>query len=291
MGRRILVTSNCQTGGLFTTLSAMLPGDSLNQIAWLGAEPAGLRELLSDTDIWVCSVPRDQAQAMLHAVGSRAELMIIPAVWFTGFHPDLTPIPLRSGGELGGAVGPYHSKIVLWAWSHGMDVSQTIAQFRPETFSGLGYLDSWQPAVDTLRSIFAATDFDIADWLLPLSRRGVFMLTNNHPRIDAIIHTARLVAARLSAVPELLRYEWELVVPDGLLATSVVWPIYPGISDVLDLPGAYMWRLGSGELIGLEQFVTRSFQSYESLDLTTVDTAHIDLDPRFSDTLVRNGRA
>ncbi len=285
MGRRVVVASNCQTGALYAALSAMLPDDSVEQIAWLGAEPPRLRDMLRVADVWVCSVPRELARSVLDAAGSQARLIVVPAVWFTGFHPDQTPIPLRAGGELEGAVGPYHSKIVMWSFAHGLGAARTIEQFTPQTFAALGYLESWTPAVETLRSIFAVTDIDFAQWLLPLHRRGAFMLTNNHPRVDALIQMSRLVAAQLGADPDVLAYDWESIVPDGLLATSMVWPVYPGIADSLDLHGAYLWRLGNGEIIGLEQFVHRSFDSYSTLDPATIDIAHIDLDPRFATTL------
>ncbi len=290
MGRRIVVSSNCQTGGLHTTLSAMLPEDSIAQTIWVGAETAELHTLLADADVWVTSAPREVAQSILSPARRQAQTVIVPTPWFTGFHPDQTPIMRTTGEELQGACGPYHSKIVMWSMLHGLTPAQTIRHFSPETFAGLGYFEAWRPAVDLLRTIFEPTDIDFGQWLLPLSRRGVFMLTNNHPRVDAIVQTARLVAGRLGADPASLNYEWELVVPDGLLATSFVWPIYPGIADVLDLPGAYIWRLGSGEFIGLEEFVIRSFAAYESVDPSTIDTAHIDLDPRFAMTL-GTGRA
>ena len=137
------------------------------------------------------------------------------------------------------------------------------------------------PATAELRGIFEPTDVDFARWFLPLGRRGAFMLTNNHPRLDALVQLARLVAEQLDADPDLVRYGWEQVLPDGLLASSVVWPLYPSVADVVDLPGAYVWRLASGELIDLPTFVTRSLASYASLDPADLDTDHLEVDPRF----------
>lgn len=285
MARKILVMSNCQTGGLRAALAGMLPNDEVEALAWLGVEPAGLRPKLAAADVWVCSIPRAQAEALVAEVGSTAEIIVVPTVWFPAFHPDQTPILLRAGGELEGAVGPYHSKIVVWGWQHGLSPAEVIHLFRPEVFRALGYFDAWTLAVAELRGIFEPSDIDFGRWFLPLGRRGPFMLTNNHPRVDALVELARQVAERLDAEPHLVRYGWEQVLPDGLLATSVVWPLYPGVADALDLPGAYVWRLDSGELIGLETFVERSLASYRDLDPTTVDTDHIDVDPRFDAAL------
>lgn len=285
MPRRILVMSNCQTGGLHATLAGMLPDDDVEAMLWLGVEPPDLRERLAGADVWVCSIPRDQAEAIAAEVGSAARIFVVPTVWFPAFHPDQTPILLRAGGELHGAVGPYHSKIVVWGWRHGLSAPEVEALFRPESFAGLGYTEVWPRAVADLRAMFDASDLDFGQWFLPLQRRGAFMLTNNHPRVDALVQLARPIAAELGAATELLRYPWEQVVPDGLLATSVVWPIYPGVGDALDLPGAFVWRLEDGELIGLGAFVERSLAAYAAVDPDSVDTAHIDVDPRFDATL------
>lgn len=281
MARNIVVMSNCQTGALHAALAAMLPEDHVTSLAWLGVEPAGLRPLLADADVWVCSIPREQAEAIAAEAGASPQIVVVPTIWFPAFHPDQTPILRRAGGELEGAVGPYHSKICVWGWTHGFDVEQVLACFRPDVFARLGYFEAWAPAVAELRGIFEPTDVDFAEWFLPLGRRGAFMLTNNHPRLDALVQLARSVAVALGADPELVRYGWEQVLPDGLLASSVVWPLYPSVADVLDLPGAYVWRLASGELIDLPTFVGRCLASYSTLDPADVDTAHLEVDPRF----------
>lgn len=285
MARNILVMSNCQTGGLHAALAAMLPADHITSLAWLGAEPHGLRAELAEVDVWVCSIPREQAEDIAAAAGVAPQIIVVPTVWFPAFHPDQTPILRRGGGELEGAVGPYHSKICVWGWTHGFDAEAVLASFRPDVFAGLGYFDAWAPATAELRGIFEPTDVDFASWFLPLGRRGAFMLTNNHPRIDALVQLARLVAEQLGAAPELVRYGWEQVLPDGLLASSVVWPLYPAVADALDLPGAYVWRLASGELIDLPTFVSRSLASYSAIHPAEVDIDHLEADPRFAAVL------
>lgn len=285
MARKIVVMSNCQTGGLHAALAAMLPGDHVTSLAWLGTEPPELRAELADADVWVCSIPRELAGSIAAETGASPQIIVVPTIWFPAFHPDQTPILRRGGGELEGAVGPYHSKICVWGWTHGFDADTVLGSFRPDVFAGLGYFEAWAPATAELRSIFEPTDVDFASWFLPLGRRGAFMLTNNHPRLDALVQLARLVAEQLGADPELVRHGWEQVLPDGLLASSVVWPLYPSVAAVLDLPGAYVWRLASGELIDLETFVSRSLASYESVDPGEVDTAHLEVDPRFAAVL------
>ncbi len=223
----------------------------------------------------------EQAESVVAEIGVSPRIIVVPTIWFPAFHPDQTPILRRGGGELEGAAGPYHSKICVWGWTHGFDADAVLASFRPEVFAGLGYFEAWAPATAELRGIFEPTDVDFGSWFLPLGRRGAFMLTNNHPRLDALVQMARLVAEQLGADPELVRHGWEQVLPDGLLASSVVWPLYPSVAAVLDLPGAYVWRLASGELIDLPTFVTRSLASYAAIDPADVDTDHLEVDPRF----------
>ncbi|MCB0977509.1 MAG: hypothetical protein KDB02_08630, partial [Acidimicrobiales bacterium] len=134
---------------------------------------------------------------------------------------------------------------------------------------------------ERLRELFAPTDVDFGAWYLPIVRRGAFMLTNNHPRLDAIVQIARIVATRLGADPALVAYDWTQAIPDGLLASGVSWPIYPGVGAHLDLAGAFSWRLVGGEVIGLERFVEASLAVYYGQDPAVVDIRHLDADPRF----------
>ena len=273
--------SNCQTGGLYAALGGMLPDDEVLPIAWLGSEPEGLRDLLSVTDVWVSSLPREQSQALLVEIGRPdLALVTVPVVWFPGFHPDVLHVADPRGGELESAVGPYNSAIVVWGWQHGLDAEQIIARFTPAVFAGLGYTGWFAGHVDRLRTSFEGTDVDFADWYLPLARRGAFMLTDNHPRLDALVQLARPVALRLGADPALVASAWEQVIVDGLQSTSVVWPVYPGIADSLGLPGAFVWRCTDGELVGLEAFVRGSLERWAELDPASVSVERFDHDPR-----------
>ena len=285
MGRRIVIMSNCQTGGLYAALGGMLPDDEHLPIAWLGTEPEGLRDLLSIADVFVSSLPRAESEALLAAAGSRARLIPVPVIWFPGFHPDIIHVPSPEGGELASAVGPYNSMITLWGWRNGWSAEAIIEAFTPATFAGLGYPAHWTGMVNNLRTVFETAEMDFASWFLPLARGSAFMLTDNHPRLDALVQMARLVALDLGADPALVRYRWEQAIADGLLATSVVWPIYPGIAEGLGLPGAYVWRAADGELMGLEPFVRRSLAAYEGIDPRSLTIARFDHDQRFAAVL------
>ncbi|MCB0976592.1 MAG: hypothetical protein KDB02_03960, partial [Acidimicrobiales bacterium] len=83
MGRHIVVLGNCQTGGLMASLAAMLPGDRVDGAMWLGAEPEELGGLLATADVLVTSVAREEAAAVLDRHGSSAEVIVVPALYFT----------------------------------------------------------------------------------------------------------------------------------------------------------------------------------------------------------------
>ncbi len=287
--RRIVVMSNCQLGGLHAALSAMLPDDEVVAVPYHGHEPQELAELLPDADVWVSSYHPSEARPILDRLGSRAELVSVPLLLFTGFHPDIVHVVLEDGREVESAAGGYSSAIVAWGWMNGLDEREIVARFTPETFAALGYLDAWSGAVRLARYVFDEANADFDSWFLPLAARGgMFMLTDNHPRIDALVQLARQVALRLGAPADLVAYPWETVIPDGLLATSTVWPLYPHIANHLDQPGAYVWRCVNGELIDLETFVSRSLALYRQVDPATASVSRFSNDDRIAAALARD---
>ena len=286
-GRQIVVTSNCQLGGLHAALSAMLPDDRLIAVPYGGHEPAGLADLLSAADVWVSSLHPNEARPILERASSRAELVSVPLLLFTGFHPDIVHVMRPDGTEVDSAVGGYSSAIVTWGWLNNRSVDEIVARFAPATFDSLGYTSAWDGSVRLARYVFDEANADFDAWYLPLAAAGrVFMLTDNHPAIGALIALARTVARRLGADPQLVAYPWELVLPDGLLATSTVWPLYPHIADHLDQPGAYVWRTSAhGELIDLETFVVRSLALLGREDPHGVDVARFRNDPALASAM------
>ncbi len=290
-GRRVVVMSNCQLGGLHAALSAMLPDDDVVAVPYHGVEPPELADLLPDADVWVSSYHPTEARPILDRLGSRAQLISVPLLLFTGFHPDIVHVMLPDGRELESAAGGYSSAIVAWGWMHGLSHDEIVARFDPATFAALGYTTTaWEGGVRLARYVFDEANADFDAWYLPLvARGGMFMLTDNHPRIDALVQLARQVARRLDADPALVAYPWETVIPDGLLSTSTVWPLYPHIADGLDQHGAYVWRCVNGELIDLDTFVARSLAICRQVDPATVTVSRFTNDERVSTALAGAG--
>lgn len=288
MGRRIVVSGNCQIGALSATLAAMLPDDTVEPVAYFPEDPASEatnREALRGADVWVNNISRPLHDQIIGDAPRPGTVLYVPNVRFFGFHPDILHVSFTDGGTLQtGAAGPYNSAIVLAGWKLGLDEDQIVARFTRETCAALGYSGFWGQALVELKRRVDLSDFDWGEVYLPLARGTAFMLTDNHPRLDVMVHLARLAGARLGAEEEAVRFPWEQVIPDGLLATSEVWPVYPGVAEPLGLRGGHVWRTGAGELLDLRTFVRRSLETYAIVDPATLVAPELD-DPRIEAVL------
>ena len=283
MARRIIVSGNCQIGGISAALAGMLPDDEVEPVPHIPGDPgseARHRDAVAGADVWVTNVSPTVQRTVGDAAPSAPSPLYLPDVRFFGFHPDIAHVQFRDGGILQtGAAGPYNSTIVLAGWRLGLSEDEILARFDDATGHALGHDRSWATHLVELKRRVDLSDLDWAEVYLPLARGTAFMLTDNHPRVDALIHLARLAAGRLGADPERVAFPWEQVVPDGLLATSEVWPVYPVVAAPLGLDGGFVWRTGSGQLLGLEEFVRRSLETYRIVDPDSLDAPELD-DPR-----------
>jgi hypothetical protein len=274
MEHTVVVSSNCQTGGLSAALSAMLPSHEVEPLPWFDEVTPVLAERLAQAETWVTSAPARAIDDVL--VGSPGlRVLRIPLVIFDAFHPDLAYAPNPGGGFLKSPADDYNSVIVLWGWKHDLAIEQIVARFSPETCVALGYTRRWNEATRQLRALFEPSDLDFQSFFLRMRRRSPFMLTANHPRVDALIEMARQVAARLGAPEDLLQFPWETVLPDGLLVTGPVWPIYPAVAETLCVAGGLVWRRSDGGLLDLGEFVAESLAGYSMFDPDEIEVPHL----------------
>lgn len=270
---RVVITSNCMTGGLTSALSLLLPTTQFVPIPYVGVDEVVLREQLSDSDKWLVSGPEEiQTAAMDHINNPRLQRIPFPDLYFNAFHPDQVYAWMRDGSLVEGATGPYNSAIALWAWQHGLNAQQTISLFTPEVFGALGYHDRWQVSVDRLRHDFAPyPHLDYRDFIIPLQRAGAFMHTVNHPKVTALAQLARLLAKQINPSVHTESIPIENMMVDGLFMASVSWSVYPSVANALGINGAFMWKLKDHSVIGLEEFVQRSFAKYDVQQPRDVD--------------------
>ena len=281
---RVLVSGNCQTAGLAAALLRTGAARETHALPLTGDTPEALRTKLDalapTTDLWLLSPNNKVARAAAEAHGKRVQLL--PLVQFGAFQPDICYAWHRGTRTL---TSPhYNSAIVVWGWRNGLDVADTAALFRADTFAALGYFDAWAQGVKDLQRVFADAGLGhrLADWFLAVKRGGCFMHSMNHPHVDAVVRLARVLAdeAGLSVVRDIAPGE----IHDGLNGT--MWPVYPEIAARLGIGGgSYCWKyLTQNRFVdGVEAFVAQAFAGYErqgigraDLEITYQDAAPVD---------------
>ena len=262
---RVVISSNCMTGGLTSALSLLLPAAKFDPIPYVGVNETVLDEQLAVSEAWLLSGPEGLQSATLGRV-NKPNLRVIrfPDLYFNAFHPDQVYAWMRDGSTVDCATGPYNSAIALWAWQHGLNAQQTISLFTPEVFGALGYHDRWQVSIDRLRHDFVPfPHLDYRDFIIPLQRAGNFMHTVNHPKVAAMAQMARLLAKQINPSVDAESIPVENMMVDGLFMASVSWSVYPSVANALGIKGAFMWKLEDHSVIGLEEFLQRSFAKYD----------------------------
>ena len=253
------------TGGLTSALSLLLPAAKFDPIPYVGVNETVLDEQLAVSEAWLLSGPEGLQSATLGRV-NKPNLRVIrfPDLYFNAFHPDQVYAWMRDGSTVDCATGPYNSAIALWAWQHGLNAQQTISLFTPEVFGALGYHDRWQVSIDRLRHDFVPfPHLDYRDFIIPLQRAGNFMHTVNHPKVAAMAQMARLLAKQIDPTVDTESIPVENMMVDGLFMASVSWSVYPSVANALGIKGAFMWKLEDHSVIGLEEFLQRSFAKYD----------------------------
>lgn len=281
---RVLVSGNCQTAGLAAALLRFGAASETHAVPLTGETPEALRgkldALAERTDLWLLSPNNQVGRAAAQAHGKRVQLL--PLIQFGAFQPDICYAWHRGTRTL--TTPHYNSAIVVWGWSQGLSARDTAALFRADTFEALGYFDAWAQGVKDLRRAFADAGLAhrLADWFLGVKRQGCFMHSINHPRVGAVVHLARTLAAEAGLAVRRDIQSGEI--NDGLNGT--VWPVYPDIADRLGIDGgSYSWKyLAQNRFVdGVDDFVAQAFAGYErqgigraELEITYQDAAPID---------------
>lgn len=261
MRSRWLLLFNCQAHGLAHCLNLMC-----DEIEVEHHDPVGIArhreriaEALSGFDRIVVApqVADDPATGLdLDAQGDR--VLRVPTLYFSGYHPDTCYV---DGGErrpLRGPIGEYHSVIAYAAFLHGRSEAQAIDLYRESTFQSLLYFTRWDLAWRRMGTAFSQHGFDIARLRPAWSRRGPFMYTVNHPRIECLHDLALMILERTG---HKARYLDSL--PADNLAIGPVLPVFPAIAGRLGCRGSELFKLpGAYRHITLEEYVAGSYAAY-----------------------------
>ncbi len=256
--RTIIVSSNCQTGGIAAALQDIFWKDTVRAVPYPNLSDDQILEHLSNADIWISSSRFDIAEKCL-ATNPKLAFYKIPVLGFPAFHPDLIYATKISTNEIIKTPHDYHSAICIWSYKNNLEVSDTTALFTSEVYYELGYFSMWASSVDGLSQLFKNCNLDVGLFLPFMIRQGVFMYSINHPKVNALIRLAKIIAMQVDANESFL--EKDINISDGL--TDVVWPVYPEIADFYALPcGSYDWKF-SKIISGLKNYIEYSFNAYQ----------------------------
>jgi hypothetical protein len=257
----IIISSNCQSGGLLASLKCMFPNRDIGVQLFPKSEDldavALFRRTLKGARVWVTTGRRELCGEL------PIEIIRIPELNFNAFHPDIRHA-INVSTNLTTSIHN-NSQIAVWAYNNRIAKPDAAKLFNREVFKSLGYFDCWPHCVAALRALFSEANIDTEEFerfLLRVKRMGQFMYTFNHPRIEVLVELARIVARRLGADSKLS--ESEIVVPDAL--TYALWPLYPEIGEELGLRGNYHWRFTTMhtvyDLYGIDAYLDFVYQNF-----------------------------
>lgn len=265
---RLIVSSNCTTGGVAASIKAIIPGAEVNPFPLPHITDQDktdkLIKSLQGADVWITTGRLELADQI-----SLKKIIQIPTIYFNAFHPDLIYARKKSTNELT-SYAHYNSRIAVWAYSHGITPLDAAKLFNHKSYRSLGYFNYWDRSVKTFKQTFekfnySADEFDV--FFNSLKRCGLFMHSVNHPRSIVFSELAKLIGKRLDASPNLINRE--IIIPDGL--TQSIWPVYPEIGNELSIEGNYVWRVGGVEIEGLRNYVEFSYSCYEKQGILPID--------------------
>jgi hypothetical protein len=274
-GPRIAVIGNCQAAGVAASVQVLAPGArvSLFPLSGLRRSHGSIEAMVRALDGFDHVYAQPFAPGFLppgDAGPLEARITWYPTIVFPAFHPDMVYVGdlanLAEARLAPSPLGHYHSSIVLFAYLEGLDEARTVALFREDVFSRLGYLDGWDAAQRDLLAGAEAIGFGLEREFLRWARRGSFMHVINHPKLPVLGDVAR----RLIETSGLAPAEVEIgdYLPDDL-ARDVVWPVYPPLAEHYGIAGSYVFKARARAdavpaMYGLEAFVAASFALYRA---------------------------
>lgn len=270
---RISLLGNCQVCGIAGALRSLVPTAQVHAF-WYGSasdeDIERVKQTLVQSD-YVFTHGLPSISGPLSAASLRKtvqNVVTIPVIYFTGFHPDVIFIPYK-GISVMSPVGMPHSALIAAAYCLDLQVDRVRELFNAFVFRRLGYFDEFTKAREFVRKTFNDGGIELAQIWQSWMSTGVFMHTPAHPRMNVLASIAKLLADRVgimsedSAIP---------VISFDYLAHGPIWPVYPELAAALQIPGSYLFkRTGnqsqmSGDclLLDLEEMIAKSYESYKN---------------------------
>jgi hypothetical protein len=292
---KIVIVGNCQAHPLARLMQAMGGFGMPTVIQTTSALLEGVRRgkvgplaPVAGSDLVFVQGVQDLADRIGEMYPSHASRMrLVPAIAFSGFHPDMVYLFDRASGRaLRGVISEYHSAIAVAACLQGLSVEDTMALFRADVFGELGYYDHWSLSREALAQAFSWAGLELGDAFRQWTAAGCWMYSINHPKPRVLADVARQLLRRDGFT---VQDGAEEFVPDSL-AHDAVWPVYPDIARVLGVAGSYRFKRPLDPslprhpvvTIGLEELVTGTFAYLQGKRLQDFSCDRL-LAPRFRD--------
>ena len=273
--RSVVVTGNCNFGGVVEGLAVIAPGLEVRGFAQWDLQTDDARgeaaDAIAAADAWV-RMPLPENDDIASRVAAR-EVVDLPNVVFSAFHPDAI-YATRSDGSIFRGLTDYHSAIGLWAWRQGLSPDAAARLFTPEVMHRLTYDRYWGPCVTELEAAFARSSLAFPAFWMRLKRSGVFMHTINHPTGATLALLAKATAVRLGAADDVWEVPAERYTRDFL--SHLVWPVYPWVGERLGVEGCFRWKIEGRTLGSLEEWLAATWDVYADTPRDDVITDRID---------------
>jgi len=264
---RIGVFGNCHGVALAACIERLVPGVEIHRFGMdqaLGADPATIErqmEAFSECDVvFIQPTIGHRIQGLLpEDFGARCKMVVpYPMLACRSLQPDSHYVFSAAGKVVGGPLGGYHSGIVLGSFLKGLPEARALSLFNRFVYRVLGYseVDISREAIGRDASKFG---YDYSDFFS--GRRGRFMHTINHPAISLVFETAVQALRKAGIAAEVDRGP-----PGDALEGGVIWPVYPGLSDVFQADDAPLCfrRARRAISLSLREFVAESYAFYRT---------------------------
>jgi GSCFA family/Polysaccharide biosynthesis enzyme WcbI len=273
-GKKFLLLGNCQTRALARLIPALVADAEATGIDYtpqllkkIAYRDEHLSKLIEEST-FILSHPHDDLLELLkqNFPSASAKIRLLPRIFFAAFHPDAEYVADSHGMHIFGPMGPYHSSIAYFAWTHSLTKVETSRLFCEDTYSKLGYFDYWPLSVQVLVEEGARTDISMEPLIEKWTKQGCWMYSMNHPKLFVLADIARIVLTRagVEVIPGVEEYAYDE------LKNNYVWPLYPEIGRRLNLEGHYSFKPAAPKdvfdesvpMMELEKFIDASFEAF-----------------------------
>lgn len=262
---RIAVFGNCCAPGIAKAMQVMSPKNEVKSVSIWHMDtnnPLHVDTLLNYFDIVfpfgeVSNYPLIDAK--IKDIEHRFQW---PIVLFWGFHPDIAYFAIN-GKPVNSGLKGFNSRLVAFAYGHGLSVQTTAELFNALVYGRLGYYDAYPLSRQVFLDVAKQHELDLTAAFAKWEASGVFMHTSNHPSVQVLNDMAYelMHAANLPIETEIDHAEDA----EDDLSSGVVWPVYPELAKRIGVKGSLDFRAGTDDgnkIFGLEEYIALSFKQY-----------------------------